>query len=98
MFTRDEALALWDDLTEDIDAFLTSFGEIVLIKHRNVLPHVGFILGDTNKDSFGYFIRAKNYCFTKEMLNGYNRACEKHKCTYRIEGETITFYKDRRDT
>jgi len=96
MFTRDAALALWDDLVADKDAFLTTFGEVVFVRHRMILPGAGFVLGHNNEDSFGYFVRAKNTCFTREMFDGYNRVCEKHNCTYRIEDEVIVFYKDRR--
>lgn len=99
MFTREEALALWDDLVADRDAFLMAFGEIVLARTRKVLPHAGFVLGD-GPDSFGYFVRGANHCYTKEMFDGFNRVCEKHHCTYRIEtkGDVsgITFFKDRR--
>lgn len=95
MFTREEALALWDDLTADSDAFLCAFGEVVLLRQRE---RVGghFHLGEDGK--FGYFIRAKNHCFTQEMFAGYNRVCEKHNCTYRIETRkksmVLLFYKD----
>lgn len=95
MFTREEALALWDDLTADKDAFLCSFGELVLLRQRQVVAG-HFCLGEDGK--FGYFIRAKNYCFTREMFAGYDRVCQKHDCTYRIEsrkkGMILIFYKD----
>ncbi len=96
MFTRDAALALWDDLVADKDAFLTSFGEVVFVRHRKILPGAGFVVGHNDEQSFGYFVRATNTCFTREMFNGYNRVCAKHECTYRIEGELIVFYKDSR--
>jgi hypothetical protein len=95
MFTRDEALAVWDDLIADKDAFLMSFGEVVLTRGRNY----PYAYGD-DPESFGYFVKAKNHCYTKEMFDGYNRVCEKHKCQYRIETDQdklgIIFYKDKR--
>ncbi len=83
MFTRDEALMVWDDLIADKDAFLTLFGEIVFSRQHKY-PFKG---------EYGYFIRAKNDCYTKEMFDGYNRICEKHNCTYRIDNVVIIFYK-----
>lgn len=93
MFTKEEALALWDDLTADKDAFLVNFGEMVLTKGRKY-PYPT----TTDKDSFGYFIRARNHRYTKEMLEAYNRICIKHNCTYRIDTTEndvgIFFFKD----
>lgn len=92
MFTRDEALAVWDDLIADKDAFLLAFGEVVLTRMKK---H-GYGI---DPESFGYFVKAKNYCYTKEMFDGYNRVCEKHNCKYRIETDSgicgIVFYKER---
>ena len=95
MFTRDEALAVWDDLVADKDAFLMAFGEVVFTRTRKVLVYCASV----DPDAFGYFVRARNHCYTKEMFDGYNRVCEKHGCKYRIEanGEHagIVFYKER---
>lgn len=38
-----------------------------------------------NPEDFGYYVRARNWCFTPEMFDGYKRICEKHGCVYRIE-------------
>lgn len=104
MFTREEALALWDDLSADKDAFLFSFGELVLTRAKTAVPTAGFVAG-TDKpggyDNFGYFIRARNHCYTKEMFAAYDKVCAKHNCTYRIETEGnafgITFFKERKN-
>jgi hypothetical protein len=89
MFSRDEALALWDDLVADKDAFLLAFGEVVFTRMPKMIP-----LGSKPKE-FGYFVRARNYCFTKEMFMAYNRICEKHNCSYRVETDApeILFYR-----
>jgi hypothetical protein len=98
MFTRDEALALWDDLQTDKDSFLHAFGELVLTRTPNFLPRPTHDINDPK--NFGYFVHAKNGCFTVEMLNGYARVCAKHNCKYRIEihGQNIgiIFYKDKK--
>ena len=99
MFTKDEAVALWDDLAADKDAFLFAFGEVVFTRIRKAVPNAGFVLGDNGPESFGYFVRARNHCYTEEMFVAYNRLCQKHGCTYRIETEGpaagIVFYKQR---
>jgi hypothetical protein len=88
MFTRDEALALWDDLVLEEEAFLYTFGELVMSRTRKVggLP-ISMIPGAQphNSDLFGYFIRARNHTYTKEMFEAYNRVCERHQATYRIQ-------------
>jgi hypothetical protein len=101
MFTREEALALWDALLAENDAFLYAFGELVLTR-ANKAVHAGFVAG-TDKpggfDNYGYFVRAKNHCYTKEMLAAFERVCNRHGCTYRIETDEragITFYKERK--
>jgi hypothetical protein len=98
VFTRDEALAVWDDLVADKDAFLVAFGEVVFVRHRKILPRAGDVLGHEGENSFGYFVRARNHCYTKEMFEAYNRICQKHGCTYRIETEGdaagIVFFKE----
>jgi hypothetical protein len=101
LFTREEALALWDDLIADKDAFLYAFGELVMCRTRRCLPV--YIIPKTEpeeSDPFGYFIRAKNHLYIQEMFHGFDRVCKKHNATYRVETEKphceILFYKLRK--
>lgn len=95
MFTRAEALALWDDLVQDKDAFLYAFGELVFTRRRRWLS--GSRFAPNEHSEFGYFIRACNHVYTREMFESYGRICKKHQATYRIEKEessvAIIFYK-----
>jgi hypothetical protein len=92
MFTRDEALAVWDDLNNEKDSFLYAFGELVLSKNITKYP---------SDNTFGYFIRARNFYYNREMFEAFNKVCEKHNCTYRFETDTkdpsIIFYKEKKD-
>lgn len=92
MFTREEALLVWDDLIAEKDAFLSGFGEVVFSRQKNISTYLS---GDPS--DFGYFVRAYNHCFTKEMFAAYDKVCQKHNCTYRIENApmVIIFYKKR---
>jgi hypothetical protein len=101
VFTREEVLALWDDLNTDNDAYLYAHGEVTLTRHRTALgSHAVTAEGYRDDKSFGYFLRARNNVFTPEMLAAFNRICLKHGCTYRVEMEGdqyrpagILFYK-----
>ncbi len=91
MFTRDEALALWDDLLAEKDAFLCRHGEMVLCRQRTGRPNE-----DSNE--FGYFVRSVYHIYTPEMVEAYLKVSKAHNCSFRIETEnnrtTLLFYKE----
>lgn len=90
MLTRDEALSLWDDLVSEKDCFMFARGEVVVTKYDGGYNRSGSL------HQYGFFIRARNSFYTKDMMEAYNRVCERHNCTYIINTDKpeIIFFKN----